>query len=248
MGVTGALRAAVELVLPRACAGCGTPATWWCAACDQALRVVPQFVVLPSARALPSTRCACAAPYRGPAGAALVAMKERGVVAALPPLAAALARAVTAVLPPVGDRTAVALVPAPSRPAVVRARGADVVAGLARACAAELATAHGWDARVVGALAHSRSVRDQAGLGPAERASNLAGAIRARPLSRSLLAGRVVVVVDDVLTTGATVREAVRALRALDPDAPIVAATVAGVAWSAPTESVGLLVSAPPDG
>jgi ComF family protein len=47
---------------------------------------------------------------------------------------------------------------------------------------------------------------------PAERKANVRGAFRAR--SRAPLAGRTILLVDDVMTTGATASEAARALRA----------------------------------
>jgi predicted amidophosphoribosyltransferase len=53
-------------------------------------------------------------------------------------------------------------------------------------------------------------VRDQAGLDATERARNLAGSMAARRPGAPVL-GRLVVV-DDVVTTGATLREAQRAL------------------------------------
>lgn len=55
------------------------------------------------------------------------------------------------------------------------------------------------------------AARDSAGLDARDRARNLRGAIRLRP-DRSLVDGSVVVLVDDVLTTGATVAESVRVL------------------------------------
>lgn len=229
MPVQSWLRATRDLVLPRDCAGCGRSGTWWCEDCADALRVAPSCSALDD-----DTVVLSAASYRGPAGRAVVAAKEQGVAAALGPLSAALARAVAAGLREVAVDEVV-LVPVPSRAGAVRERGSDVVAELARGAARDLARHHisvGGGVSVLMALAHRRRVRDQAGLGAEERSANLAGALRVRGLARSeLRAGeRAFVVVDDVLTTGATLREAVRAVRALTGPAPLFAAVVARTA------------------
>ena len=62
-------------------------------------------------------------------------------------------------------------------------------------------------------LAHVAGHRDQVGLDRAGRRENLRGALRLRAGTASL-AGRRLLLVDDILTTGATAAEAVRALRA----------------------------------
>jgi predicted amidophosphoribosyltransferase len=72
------------------------------------------------------------------------------------------------------------------------------------------------------ALTQGRRVADQAGLRAAARRENLAGAFRLR---RSISTGAVVLV-DDVVTTGSSLTEAARALRAAN--IPVLgAATVA---------------------
>ncbi|MEU9016312.1 phosphoribosyltransferase family protein [Actinomadura sp. NPDC048394] len=76
----------------------------------------------------------------------------------------------------------------------------------------------------VGGLRQCRRVADQAGLGAKARRDNLSGALEA--VGRAPLAGRRVVLVDDVITTGASLAEAARALRAAGADV-VAAATVA---------------------
>jgi len=93
----------------------------------------------------------------------------------------------------------------------VRARGYDAVGLLARAAGRSLRDG-GRDVRVAPLLRHSFVVRDQAGLDARARAANLSGALRARARPDP---ARALVVVDDVITTGSSMAEAVRALRAV---------------------------------
>ncbi|WP_369688378.1 ComF family protein [Actinomadura macra] len=87
------------------------------------------------------------------------------------------------------------------------------------------------------ALRHTRRVSDQAGLTVSERAANLAGALEAVP--RAKVAGRRVVLVDDVITTGATLAEAARALRAADAEVIGAATLAATQRRGAPTRQWG---------
>ena len=176
------LAALVDLVLPTDCAGCGAPEAPWCPAC--APDVGP-------ARAVPvpgGPAVVAAGAYAGPLRTALLRYKERGRRDLARPLAGVLAP----LLPPAG--ASLVLVPAPSRPSAARSRGGDHVLRLCRVLAA-----HRPDVTVQPVLGLSRRARDSVGLGPAERAANLAAhlGLRAAPPARALL-------VDDVVTTGAT--------------------------------------------
>jgi predicted amidophosphoribosyltransferase len=80
-----------------------------------------------------------------------------------------------------------------------------------------------WLAQALGALAGKRVLygalkrvkhrRSQAGLDAGQRRRNVAGAFRASPGSAKLLAGRTILLVDDVFTTGATAEACARALK-----------------------------------
>ncbi|WP_165495110.1 ComF family protein [Actinomadura roseirufa] len=89
--------------------------------------------------------------------------------------------------------------------------------------AVEILRADGIDVSAVTGLRQRRRVADQAALTMAQRAANLAGALEAVP---ERVRDRRVVLADDVITTGASLAEAARALRSAGAEV-VAAATVA---------------------
>src|SRR5262245_4829928 len=216
--------AAADLLLGSRCVGCERPGRVLCPACadslDQPARVAWPTPV-PAGLAVPWT----GAEYAGPARALVLGHKERAMHALRGPLAGLLAGAVRAAVVDALDdagetrarEAALVLVPVPSRPATIRARGHEPTWTITR-CAARLLRREGYDAVGVRLLRLRTRVADQAGLDAAARAANLAGSMCCPTASLRRLARRrtqvLVVVCDDVLTTGSTAREAQRALEA----------------------------------
>jgi predicted amidophosphoribosyltransferase len=176
-------------------------------AAPRRVRPVPEPPGLPVVHA--------AAPYQDEVRAALLAHKERGALMLAGPLGAALAGAVrSGITSRGGPGATVLLVPVPSARRAVRARGHDPARRIALAAAGELRRA-GTPARVLAVLRQRRAVADQSGLDSRQRLDNLAGALEvAAGGGRLLTHGGRVVLVDDLMTTGASLAEAARALRA----------------------------------
>ena len=213
------LDAALDLLLGGHCVGCERPGRALCAGCASGLPAAgrPAWPTpAPPGLAPPWA----ADEYAGTVRAMVLAHKEHGVLSLGAPLARLLATAVVAA----GVPAPLVLVPVPSRPSTVRARGHDPT-GAMTARAARL-----LGATAVPLLRTRAGLVDQAGLDAAQRAANLAGSLHCpspglRRLARSH-PGAHVVVCDDVVTTGATAREAQRALESVG----LAVAAVAAVA------------------
>lgn len=226
--------AAADLLLGSACLGCSHPGRPWCARCEQSL---PGAGERRMPRPCPSGLAPAfsAGDYEGALRSLIVAHKERQLLSLARPLGQCLAASVAAVLHTRGaaPRVPVVLIPVPSRPSVVRARGHDPTHAISRRAARLLersvADRHVRTARL---LRVRSGVTDQAGLNATERRANLAHSLTVRPRALARLARTrgpaYLVLCDDVLTTGATAREAQRALEA-------VGLTVLGVATVAAT-------------
>lgn len=195
--------------------------------------------------------------YGRAVSAVLLAYKNHGHVDLATPVAAALAgslhRVATAAMPPASSRP-ILLVPVPTRGSSRRRRGYDplmlllsrldrsgqlpagtVLAPLVRhrpATAIIAGEAAGGDLRgaLRSAVRASRAWRSggQKGLGRRRRRSNVSNSMVVRGAGGRVLRGRECIVVDDVLTTGATIAEVHRVLLACGAQvlgAAVIAAT-----------------------
>ena len=212
------LQALLELLYPPACIACAKVMpvrTAFCETCDLAVERLPPSRcrtcaepggfpgdTCPRCRALPPPFARAWAPFahEGPVARAIHRFKYEDH----PELAPALAELLASESRQFLSQAPGPLVALPLHDRRFRERGYDQVQLLA----GELARATGREAPV-GLLTRARETRRQVGLSESERAHNMAGAFTADPA----VAGQDFLLVDDVLTTGATVRAAATALR-----------------------------------
>ncbi|GAA3807837.1 ComF family protein [Nocardioides panacisoli] len=230
----------LDLLLGSACVGCGRAGRPLCRSCRTTLPAEAHV-------AWPTPTPAGLAPpfatgeYADLLRALVVSHKERRAFALTRPLGDLLAisvRSALAELVPGRPADPVLLVPVPSRPAAVRERGHDPTLAMARRAARGLRAA-GGSAYADPLLRLRPGVADQAGRDVAQRAANLTGSMACPSAALDRVGRRVaaahVVVCDDVVTTGATAREAQRALAASGIRTLAVAAVAATRRRSAPT-------------
>ena len=199
----------LDLALPPLCAGCGAEGAAICAACAPDLRTrldLPAGTPMGLAEGPPHPLLQlewCAA-FRGATRGALHALKYAGERR----LAEPLGRAVAERWHRAGAGGEL-LVPVPVHEARRRERGYDQAALLAEVAARHLGLP--W----APALERTRATTAQYHLDRRRRASNVADAFAVTAPHRHATRGRWVVVVDDVVTTGATLSEAAAALLAV---------------------------------
>lgn len=179
---------ALALLLAASCPGCDRSGTLLCDGCRMLLRAEPHVVRTPHGMAVHA-----ALRYEGVAARAIRRLKEDGATMLARPLGAALAGILST------TAHDALIVPVPTSRAAFRRRGYRVPDLLVRRAGA---AAHRL-------LVPARRTGDQRGLGREARARNVTASMRVARRGHGK-----VVIVDDVVTTGATLDEAARALRA----------------------------------
>jgi predicted amidophosphoribosyltransferase len=144
--------------------------------------------------------------YSGARRNAIVAVKEHGRADLIRPLAAVMRDGLRRLLAWGVLDVPLTVVPAPTRRHAARRRGGDPVTRMAVA-----ATSTCQGVTVARELRMAAFVRDSVGLSSAARQRNVAGRIRLKGRPNGLPGD--VVVVDDIVTTGATAAESVRVLQ-----------------------------------
>jgi ComF family protein len=184
----------IALITPPVCDGCGDPLPSWrrrdsetsrCARCRRAPGGID--------------RGRAAGVYEGALREILHALKYDGRRSLAIPLARLMTEAGAGLL-----ADAHLVVPVPLHPRRRRTRGFNQARDLARRLGRPVSDA----------LVRTRATRSQTDLPASRRHANVRGAFAVRPARQSEIEGRVVILVDDVSTTGATLGACARALKA----------------------------------
>jgi len=208
---------ALAFLFPVPCAGCATEGRALCAACSSRLIPQPRTADLPGVGPVTAGLA-----YDGVARAAVLALKQEGRTTLAAALAAPFAAAVSTAL---AGHPGVVVVGVPSARSAMRRRGFEPVRLLASRAGI----------RLTPLFLPARPHAAQKALGVAERARNLDGVFAlARPVG-----GIRVLLVDDIVTTGATLSAAANVLRA--GGAEVVGAAALAATPRRDGRSVGML-------
>lgn len=205
--------ALADLVLPASCAGCGADRvplrSGACAPCVAELEALTPFATEPEPPPYGMPPCTALGAYGGVLRSALLAYKEKGRHRLAGPLGALLAGAIAAaaVRGGGGRRVPVTVMPVPSTAKAIRERHGDHMARLATHAVRRL-RASGWQADVTPML-RALPRPDSASLDAAGRAAAAENSLRIRRSrirvpARAQRIGGTLIVVDDIVTTGAT--------------------------------------------
>ena len=195
MGMRSVLQEAASVLWPVECAGCGAVDVAVCTRC--AGQLLGGLV----RERLDGVPLLAAASYEGAVRSLVVACKEHGDGATARALGAGLARAVAAAPP--GE-----LVRVPSSRDGMRRRGFDAVELMLRGAGLRATPLRRAPSGATGGSQKERSAD--------ERAAAARGTLVLSRRAGQVLQGRSAVLVDDVVTSGATAREGLRALRAAE--------------------------------
>ncbi|MEY2768944.1 MAG: hypothetical protein RL359_580 [Actinomycetota bacterium] len=195
-----------EIIFPSRCIGCSTLGISICSECRKQWH--PHFYKRAITFNNEEFPVFSSVKYSAIASRVLLSSKESQIRAADQLLVAGIEHSLNLFVNQYGPAT---LVPIPSRNSANRRRGRNFLQELT------LEVAQRKQLPCQSLLSHNRKVRDQSNLSQVDRSENVAGSFSvSRAISVDIPRGNIeakIIVIDDLVTTGATLGEAIRALR-----------------------------------
>jgi len=214
------MRSLSELIFPSRCIGCSQLGISICSVCRSSWHPHIYYrELLISGNSYPVIS---AVPYSPIASKVLLGAKESNLAAADNLLIKAISHSLTFFIKKYGSGDLIGI---PSRNSATRKRGRNFMVEITNS----VAETNSLVSRDI--LKHIRSVRDQSQLDLAQRSQNIAGAFAVSTGStKAAEIGNIrpLIIVDDLITSGATLVEAIRALRAAG--FPVIGAVTGSVA------------------
>lgn len=204
------LKNLADLIFPSRCIGCSQLGISICSNCRSSWHPHTYFrEVIVEGISYPVIS---SVQYSPVASRVLLSAKESNIAAADKLLIDAISHSLSHFIKRFGGRTLVAI---PSRRSATRKRGRNFLCEITSEVAKISENRISFSDTQL--LVHSRSVKDQSALNSKQRVSNVSGALVVPSKFKSRIGGGNIgplIIVDDLITTGATLAEAIRALRA----------------------------------
>jgi predicted amidophosphoribosyltransferase len=194
------LSALNELIFPQRCISCGALGLSLCSQCRRGWNLHRYLTTIERWNE-GSLKVTSSVPYSAIAQKVLLAAKESHITQADVLISEAIRHSILSVIE---NNWIDMLIPIPSRAKAVRKRGRQFIYDVTAPISEE------FGLPMAPILLHSRRVRDQSGLKSEARWNNLTGAF---VVDAKQMRGRKALLIDDLVTTGATLFEAARALR-----------------------------------
>ena len=191
-----------ELIYPTTCAGCNLIGIQICNTCGENWQAAPKL------NFVGKQKLYFVAKYNPQSARIILSAKENTNKFCIDLLAHCIARSITFALPVSIWAQQITITTIPSSPAAIRRRGRDHISELAKQVVKLLATEN-ISATYIPILYLAKNIKDQSGLNSSQRAQNLSGAFS---IKNCEIPTGDLFLIDDLVTTGASIQEGVRAL------------------------------------
>ncbi len=191
-----------ELIYPTTCAGCNLIGIEICNTCGE------NWLAAPRLNFIGKHNLYFVADYNPQSAKIILSAKENSNKFCIDLLASAIARSIAFALPVSIWVQQITITTVPSSPAAIRRRGRDHVSELADQVVKLLAKENIF-ATYIPILYLAKNIKDQSNLNSSQRAQNLSGAFS---IKNCEIPKGDIYLIDDLVTTGASIQEGVRAL------------------------------------